>query len=73
MIWQPIDTAPKDGTVIDVWGHGRRYPGVRWTHWIEPEFQNWEIEQPYDALGGAHWDLPLISPTHWMPLPEPPK
>lgn len=70
--WKPIESAPKDGTVIDVWGHGRRFANVRWTHWLEPEWQIWEIEHTYAADGSAHWDHPHITPTHWMPQPPPP-
>lgn len=33
--WQPIDTAPKDGTVVDIWlvdekGEGWREPNAYW-------------------------------------------
>ena len=71
--WQPIETAPKDGTLIDVWAHGRRYPAVRWTYWVnEPKYQIWENQHLYDADGGHHWDAPHINPTHWMLPPQPP-
>jgi hypothetical protein len=65
MNWQPIETAPKDGTFI--LGYYADRP------WL------WDIVQ-WDAgyLGGAWWggghenDGPLFPPTHWMPLPDPP-
>jgi hypothetical protein len=47
MGWQPIETAPKDGTPVDVW-HPTigRIPNV--THW-----------QAYDKI--THW-MPLPAP-----------
>jgi hypothetical protein len=57
MSWQPIDTAPRDGTVIDVWHptYGRLVD------------QWWDSE---DGWFSFHDD---DGPTHWMHLPEPPK
>jgi hypothetical protein len=58
--WQPIETAPKDGTAILVF-HNRMvieawYSG-RWGRFVQSE------------TGGHNG----IAPTHWMPLPAPPK
>ena len=55
--WQPIDTAPKDGSIIDLWH--RDYGRI-------PE--NWWVVEDACWCG---WDADDI--THWMPLPEPPK
>lgn len=54
--WQPIETAPKDGTVIDLWS---RDFGRLTDEW-------WDIEDQCWALSG------IARPTHWMPIPEPP-
>lgn len=68
MNWQPIETAPKDGTRILV----TRFPAtskppinIAW--WSEKRLRRgcypWRItckSLPYD-------------PTHWMPLPQPPE
>ncbi len=65
--WQPIDTAPKDGTPVDVWSRGRRWPDAQydpgigaWCYWGLEDFEN-------DVL------VPIPFPvTHWMPIPEAP-
>lgn len=57
--WQPIETAPKDGTYVLLWAAQESecpmvgYFGVR----------RWEL---------AHNDTEPFTPSHWMPLPEPP-
>lgn len=64
MTWQPIDTAPKDGTAIMAWcicqttGDG----------FFVSDLGFWEPRQLW--LSGDHGP---VNPTHWMPLPEPPK
>jgi hypothetical protein len=58
--WMPIETAPKDGTEILGWD------GV---------FRTVIKMLPENYFGdgrGPHWH-PLRQPTHWTPLPEPPK
>lgn len=75
MVWQPIETAPRDGTIIDVWlgdcdepdrqfyctGDTRRSPGWQW--------ENGKFRPATGGLG-----LPVFwQPTHWMPLPGPPE
>ena len=58
--WQPILTAPTDGTeIVLVDGSGARAVGS----W---EQYGWADEEKYD------W-FPLRNPTHWMPLPPAPK
>lgn len=56
--WQPIETAPKDGTPILVCDKGPYAYVAEWFQhsrtWIGADKMYWE-------------------PTHWMPLPEPPK
>ena len=72
--WQPIETAPQDGTRILV-SFGTM--GVWLVSWTEPSHDDWEIwctddnkHGPY-ALRGYSDDGPR-APTHWMPLPKPP-
>lgn len=78
MDWQPIETAPKDGTRIFLffpeWRHSVQ-PG----HWLDSkeirygkiyrESAQWIVE------GSAFFSIHerKLEPTHWMPLPDPPK
>ena len=56
--WQPIETAPKDGTLIcGAWMYGSRWE-TRALYW---NGHDWEC-----PTGDWYYD-----PTHWMPLPPP--
>jgi hypothetical protein len=59
--WQPIKTAPKDGTIILGFDSGV----VCQMFW---QWGDWN-------LTGVCWfdDSILAHPTYWMPLPAPPK
>ena len=77
--WLPIETAPKDGTVIDVWVDGE-FPGRRTdVSWRVPTVSEWWVHgddtietldptwhDPFGPLGKSE------PPTHWQPLPAPP-
>jgi hypothetical protein len=81
MEWQPIETAPRDGTQILMYG-GK--PGYDYDGAIEPVcFTAWweQFRLPdrngqtgmwrfcsYDSGYYGEWE----NPTHWMPLPAPP-
>src|SRR5690606_22522039 len=61
--WMPIESAPKDGTLILAYQESSGGTGVvSWAN--SPGDGVWLI----DAYG-AGW----MYPTHWMPLPQPPK
>lgn len=68
MEWQPIDTAPKDGTVIlvGVWEIAPDMASAAWNgkFWS----MNYMDEGEFIGSGEA-----FHNPTHWQPLPEPPK
>ena len=73
--WQPIETAPRDGTRI-LASNGSKIPFV--TSWDETE----EIWFTFNLCFEKTTGIELISgkpayrpwnPTHWMPLPEPPR
>jgi hypothetical protein len=69
-LWQQIETAPKDGSAILIWPAKSAFSRkddeffsyvVRWN----------DLEQGWIEASGEEYDTFL--PTHWMPLPEPPK
>ena len=51
----PIETAPKDGTVIDIWYKNERIPNVYWNE----EHEMWRDDS------GDYFD----DATHWLPIP----
>jgi hypothetical protein len=65
--WQPIETAPKDGTDILIW-NGSWMVTVRWA----PPYQYgyWDLVEC-----GTHASDGFLTydPTHWMPLPSKPQ
>jgi Protein of unknown function (DUF551) len=79
--WRPIETAPKDGFGFLAYGRhkygdGRKAPNrvkagdhfwaiIQWDVWREDH--RWVFGKDGSAV--SDWG----DPTHWMPLPEPPK
>mgnify|MGYP001564453505 CR=1 FL=1 len=63
--WQPMATAPKDGTAVLL--------AVKYsTGLVDRIAASWaERHQPRWIINGSAQRLPAM-PTHWMPLPEPP-
>lgn len=79
--WQPIDSAPKDGTFIDVWSGGE-FPG-RWTDvfWGKPDHECGEMGEYCDSdwhglepgwVCSTFQDPLHFDPSHWMLPPSPP-
>lgn len=62
MTWQPIETAPED-TYVLVW-----CPDYFGSECGIARLQSWD--NYWMAFEGY---LPLATPTHWMPLPNPPE
>jgi len=72
--WEPIETAPRDGTTILVYfrRHGpmtvvasdQDDPDADWRPWYIDDHKH----GPYVVRGYRQGD-----DTHWMPLPKPPK
>ena len=72
--WQDIETAPKDGTVVDLWvldfeGEGVRRAACRWDTFNDNGWEQMyaEIESFCELTDKRE----II--THWMPLSDPPK
>ncbi len=68
--WQPIETAPKDGTPMLLWGIDDCNQGPKvwlgcWSTgcWYGPAWVGYEHRS----------DTEYLKPTHWMKLPEPPE
>lgn len=69
MEWQPIETAPKDGEEIIVYGMWTWPTGFSpkqddipaFVHTARFEYGLWQTGSCYKT-----------HPTHWMPLPKPP-
>ena len=56
---RPIAMAPQDGTKIDAWLDGKRYPDVYWG-------------SRCGVFGWCGMD-PDLTPTHWTPVPKAPR
>jgi hypothetical protein len=59
--WQPIGTAPKDGRRILTYAHDHAPEGIM------------RVAQWNDGSNAKGWLGSVHEPTHWMPLPSPPK
>jgi hypothetical protein len=82
MEWQPIETAPKDGSMFLCWvwaiRQGEDDDGNPYEQDVsQVDFCSWR-SQP--DLGDVGWFDPYCGQigeaqdvTHWMPLPPPPK
>lgn len=78
--WQPIETAPMDGTSVFVYVRGDSlYPtaaAYKSRQYFEKEYGDAEYMEE-----GWYWDFgyptdfheEVINPSHWMPLPAPPE
>lgn len=61
--WQPIETAPKDGSVVLVYDADlAKLYRVQTAFWND-HLSNWQV---------CDDDSDDVDPTHWMPLPKPP-
>jgi hypothetical protein len=61
--WQPIETAPKDGTEVLLYEKGSINIGCYdWCEFENGSFKHWT------GLSDS-----LENPTHWQPLPTPPQ
>jgi len=83
-MWQPIETAPKDGTEVDLWlrsdeGRGWRQTNAYWVTSLRdlsmPPCNQFVRDGWYcsssniDGFCEDNW----LKATHWMPLPLDPE
>jgi hypothetical protein len=67
--WQPIETAPKDNTVLLLCSmEYPENPFIDVGYWETYAWWSGPKEEPCWV-----WSLLEGKPTHWMSLPEPPK
>lgn len=79
MTWQPIETAPKDRSIL-LWPCGYASTHLEIAFWdTQEEYSEWrrEVVSLYEGWVRDDEDqMPIHAPipiTHWMPLPEPPQ
>lgn len=84
--WLPIETAPKDGTLIDVWcpWDGNERGGIRLTDVSWHAADEWTPHTGWSRITDdgdmdmveipptCRFGLPPWNPSHWQPLPNPP-
>lgn len=80
--WQPISTAPKDGTEIigcfvNDYGYQAKPTAYGpWTmafkrnQWVA-SWDGWRVIESQTDFGTTY-KTTEVEPTHWMPLPKPP-
>jgi hypothetical protein len=68
MQWEPIETAPKDGSDV-LAGHT-----LKWGMVAVPGCpMRWQEGKWHAHFGGDTYKPVEPQPTHWMPLPSPPE
>lgn len=82
MEWQPIETCPKDGSPFLIWvhaeTHGETDDGLQFVADNSYADLGWWLTgtdpMPYGYVDFASQNTHNVDePTHWMPLPQPPK
>lgn len=76
MTWQPIETAPTNGTAIDLWveneAGGERYPDMIYRAGDHTQANDWEDKHGmFSIVGDGLMSLDQV--THWMPVPARPQ
>ena len=63
--WKPIESAPKDGTIIDVTTHNHGIYAMCW----DKKLKKWTGEY-YSSMGKRkiYWDESVEKITHWREI-----
>lgn len=70
--WQPIESAPQDGRQVLLFGTQNEFADIAmkgafvFTGYWDRFDESW-------CSTATTWRGPFYHPTHWQPLPEPPK
>jgi hypothetical protein len=71
--WFPIESAPKNGRIVDLWANGQRYPNVAWCGigrcWRKVNRDGKTLALAADVVP-THWRLPPDAPAA-LPRPQP--
>lgn len=67
--WQPIKTAPKDGTKVLAFEQSKYYPIFHVASWNKDD-HFWFVARKGE---GYEEQIITIHPSHWQPLPQPPE
>lgn len=72
MEWQPIETAPKDGTEVVLWTALMGEP-VFHCAWIKGQWKTWDMKSSHPWGGQMGWISlgPHENPTHWLKITDP--
>lgn len=73
MEWQPMDTAPRDGTYIDLWADNERIPDCAWWRPVDLRcpgmtFCVWDFDGVARSVERLYGE-----PKAWMPKPTKPE
>ena len=73
--WQPIETAPKNGSTFIGWSKYWDEPlTVAWSSRLGRFVSRWDGVEVIEAAGDSWADYKNPNPlSHWMPLPAPPQ
>ncbi len=74
-MWQPIATAPKDGTDILVFQPAFEKHGIKSWQVERMAVASWNRSWSVSHVGGweCETEIEWEAVTHWMPLPESPR
>lgn len=69
--WKPIESAPKDGTHVLLFGRPSDQEGLRFKSKARLTGYWDNIDEAWCATTST-WEGPFIDATKWQPLPPPP-